>query len=248
MSWEPSHSFGFDGGDNLNAGIDEDLLEVGHYTAADVEAGRRPDAGRGGLIDADPRLGKCGRHLPERDAEPDLPVVASPAKGLRSSRATPVLAAAAGHGVAGGLLRDPAGLAVLDLPAVAGQRQPRRRLLLQLGLRQLHRGARAATASSSCARSCTPGTATLLALADRLPAGLLHRLQVRQVQGAAAGAGRRAVLRLLPDPHLRVEDDPGRRGLHRADDERPEPAARRTGSSTPRSRWSRASRTTSCPS
>jgi spermidine/putrescine transport system ATP-binding protein len=42
MSWEPSHSFGFDGGDNLNAGIEEDLLEVGHYTAADAQAGVAP--------------------------------------------------------------------------------------------------------------------------------------------------------------------------------------------------------------
>lgn len=48
MSWEPSHSFGFDGGANMNAGIEEDLLEVGHYTAADAEAGVAPTPTVGG--------------------------------------------------------------------------------------------------------------------------------------------------------------------------------------------------------
>ena len=48
MSWEPSHSFGFDGGANVNAGIEEDLLEVGHYTAADAEAGVAPTPVVGG--------------------------------------------------------------------------------------------------------------------------------------------------------------------------------------------------------
>jgi hypothetical protein len=48
MSWEPSHSFGFDGGDDMNAGIEEDLLEVGHYTAADAEAGVAPTPVVGG--------------------------------------------------------------------------------------------------------------------------------------------------------------------------------------------------------
>jgi spermidine/putrescine transport system ATP-binding protein len=42
VSWEPGHTFGLDGGDDLNAGIDEDLLEVGHYSASDVEAGLAP--------------------------------------------------------------------------------------------------------------------------------------------------------------------------------------------------------------
>jgi spermidine/putrescine transport system ATP-binding protein len=48
MSWEPSHSFGFDGGANANAGIEGELLEVGHYTAADVEAGVAPTPALGG--------------------------------------------------------------------------------------------------------------------------------------------------------------------------------------------------------
>jgi spermidine/putrescine transport system ATP-binding protein len=48
MSWEPSHSFGFDGGDDMNAGIEEDLLEVGHYTAADAAAGVAPTPVVGG--------------------------------------------------------------------------------------------------------------------------------------------------------------------------------------------------------
>ena len=178
MSWEPSHSFGFDGGDNLNAGIDEDLLEVGHYTAADAEAGRRPDAGRGGLIDADPRLGKCGRHLPERDAEPDLPAVASPAKGLRSSRATPYWL----------LLPGMAWLTIFFvIPLVS---------LFSTSLQSpvsdnpddgYYFNWDFANYSEALSRYgeqflrsfVYAGTATLLALADRLPAGLLHRLQGR---------------------------------------------------------------------
>lgn len=47
VSWDPDNSFGLDGGDSLTAGIEEDLLEVGGYTAADVEAGNTP-AGFGG--------------------------------------------------------------------------------------------------------------------------------------------------------------------------------------------------------
>jgi hypothetical protein len=42
LSWEPSHTFGLDGGDDLNAGIDGDILEVGHYTATDAAAGLAP--------------------------------------------------------------------------------------------------------------------------------------------------------------------------------------------------------------
>ena len=48
LSWEPSHTFGLDGGENLNAGIDGDLLEVGHYTATDAEAGLAPTPAVGG--------------------------------------------------------------------------------------------------------------------------------------------------------------------------------------------------------
>jgi spermidine/putrescine transport system ATP-binding protein len=48
VSWEPTHSFGLDGRDNLNAGIEEDLLEVGPYTATDAEAGVAPTPVLGG--------------------------------------------------------------------------------------------------------------------------------------------------------------------------------------------------------
>ena len=47
-SWEPGHTFGLDGGDDLNAGIDDDLLEVGPYTATDAEAGLAPTPTVGG--------------------------------------------------------------------------------------------------------------------------------------------------------------------------------------------------------
>ncbi len=42
VSWEPAHTFGLDGGEDLNAGINRDLREVGAYTAADVAAGLVP--------------------------------------------------------------------------------------------------------------------------------------------------------------------------------------------------------------
>ena len=42
VSWEPGHGFGLDGGEDLNAGIAEELLEVGPYTASDAEAGLAP--------------------------------------------------------------------------------------------------------------------------------------------------------------------------------------------------------------
>ncbi|MCU0283604.1 MAG: ABC transporter ATP-binding protein [Candidatus Nanopelagicales bacterium] len=48
VSWEPGHSFGLDGGDDLNAGIEEDLREVGHYTASDAQAGLAPTPAVGG--------------------------------------------------------------------------------------------------------------------------------------------------------------------------------------------------------
>jgi spermidine/putrescine transport system ATP-binding protein len=48
VSWDPGHSFGLDGSDNLNAGIDDELLEVGPYTATDAEAGLAPTPVVGG--------------------------------------------------------------------------------------------------------------------------------------------------------------------------------------------------------
>ncbi len=51
----------------------------------------------------------------------DMPVVAQPAKGLRSAKATPYWLLLPGPGVAGCLLHHPADLVVLDLPAVARQ-------------------------------------------------------------------------------------------------------------------------------
>lgn len=42
VSWEPGHTFGLDGGEDLNAGVSRDLREVGAYTAADVAAGVVP--------------------------------------------------------------------------------------------------------------------------------------------------------------------------------------------------------------
>lgn len=42
LSWEPGHTFGLDGGDDLTAGIDRDVREVGAWTAADVVAGTAP--------------------------------------------------------------------------------------------------------------------------------------------------------------------------------------------------------------
>ena len=45
------------------------------------------------------------------------------------------------------------------------------------------------------------GTATLLALRDRLSAGVLHRVPGRAVAVADAGAGHRAVVRVVPAAH-----------------------------------------------
>ncbi len=42
VSWHPEHSFGLDGSDDLNAGIDGDVREVGFYSAADAVAGTAP--------------------------------------------------------------------------------------------------------------------------------------------------------------------------------------------------------------
>ncbi len=42
VSWLPEHSFGLDGSDDLNAGIDGDVREVGFYSAADAVAGVAP--------------------------------------------------------------------------------------------------------------------------------------------------------------------------------------------------------------
>ena len=71
------------------------------------------------------------------------------------------------------------------------------------------------TATSSSARSCTRSIATVLALADRLPARVRHRVPRRALQEPAARARRHPVLHHLPDPHDRVEDDPRRRGCGR---------------------------------
>lgn len=48
MSWDPEHTFGLDGGENLNAGIDDELLEVGPYNATDAESGLAPTPAIGG--------------------------------------------------------------------------------------------------------------------------------------------------------------------------------------------------------
>ena len=71
-------------------------------------------------------------------------------------------------------------------------------------LQQLHRRDLAVPATSSSARSCTPAIATVLALADRVPAGLHHRVQGGAVAQHPARARRRTVLLQLPHPHARV--------------------------------------------
>jgi spermidine/putrescine transport system ATP-binding protein len=35
VSWDPSHSFGLDGSEDLNAGVDKELLELGHIAGSD---------------------------------------------------------------------------------------------------------------------------------------------------------------------------------------------------------------------
>ncbi len=190
---------------------------------------RRPGSPRrrcGGLIDADPRLGKCGRHVPERDPERGPADVASPAKGLRSSRATPYWLLLPGMAWLGVFFVIPlVSLFSTSLQSPVSD-NPDDGYYFNWDFANyteaLSRLRPAVPALVRVRRHGDPAGA-----GDRLPAGVLHRLQGRQVQGAAARPGHRAVLRLVPDPHLRVEDDPGRRGLHRADDERPEPAAGR---------------------
>jgi len=56
------------------------------------------------------------------------------------------------------------------------------------------------------------GAATVLALADLLPARLRHRPAVGALAAAAAVRGDRPLLHHLPDPHDRLEDDPLRLG------------------------------------
>jgi spermidine/putrescine transport system ATP-binding protein len=48
LSWDPSHAFGLDGSDDLNAGVDRDVRDVGYYTAADAKAGLAPKPSMGG--------------------------------------------------------------------------------------------------------------------------------------------------------------------------------------------------------
>jgi spermidine/putrescine transport system ATP-binding protein len=48
LSWDPSHTFGLDGSDDLNAGVDGELRSVGHYTASDAKAGTAPTPSLGG--------------------------------------------------------------------------------------------------------------------------------------------------------------------------------------------------------
>ena len=218
MSWEPSHTFGFDGGDDLNAGIDDDLLEVGPLLGLPTSRPGSPPRRCGGLTDADPRLGKCRGHLPERDSEPG-PAHARGQPGERAcsrrKRSTPYWL----------LLPGMAWLAVFFvIPLVS---------LFSTSLQSPvsdnpddgfyfnwdfanYTEALSRYGEQFLRSFVYAGHRDRAGPGDRLPAGVLHRLQGRQVQGAAAGAGRRAVLRVVPDPHLRVEDDPGRRGLHRA--------------------------------
>jgi spermidine/putrescine transport system ATP-binding protein len=48
LSWDPRHTFGLDGNDDLNAGLDKELREVGHYNASDAVAGKAPTPARKG--------------------------------------------------------------------------------------------------------------------------------------------------------------------------------------------------------
>ena len=38
VSWDPSHTFGLDGAEDLNAGVDKELLELGHIAGSDGAA------------------------------------------------------------------------------------------------------------------------------------------------------------------------------------------------------------------
>lgn len=48
LSWDPEHTFGLDGSDDLTAGIDGDLRDVGPWTAADAAQGLAPVPGATG--------------------------------------------------------------------------------------------------------------------------------------------------------------------------------------------------------
>jgi len=48
LSWDPRHTFGLDGNDDLNAGLDKELREVGHYNASDAVSGKAPTPARKG--------------------------------------------------------------------------------------------------------------------------------------------------------------------------------------------------------
>ena len=75
----------------------------------------------------------------------------------------------------------------------------------------LHRRALAATSTQFIRSFVYAGIATVLGAADRLSARLHDRVQVRAVEEPPAGAGDRAVLHQLPDPHAGLADDPVRR-------------------------------------
>ena len=64
---------------------------------------------------------------------------------------------------------------------------------------------------SSCARSSTPGIATLLCLLIAYPLAYAIAFKAGRWQNADAVRGDRAVLHHLPDPDDRLEDDPLRR-------------------------------------
>ena len=48
LSWEPVNTFGLDGSDDLNAGVDREVRSVGYYTASDAKAGVAPVPNLGG--------------------------------------------------------------------------------------------------------------------------------------------------------------------------------------------------------
>ena len=134
-----------------------------------------------------------------------------PKRRARATLASRTCLLAAGHALAGGLLP-----------------RPDRSRCSRPSLQTRHRRARPGYEPDLAASATTPtrsreygaqfirsfvyaGIATAARAADRLPAGLHHRVQVRAVAQPAARAGHRAVLHQLPAPHAGLEDDPRRR-------------------------------------
>ena len=114
-------------------------------------------------------------------------------------------AARAGPAVAARLLRRAdvhAGV------AVAAGGLGRDRLHLHGQRRHLRRRARSATGRTCCARSGTPPPRRSLALAARLPAGVLHGAEGGPLEEHHARPRHRAVLHELPHPHAGVAHDP----------------------------------------